>query len=375
LWKVPISIVTKSSYPNVHSNFLLEKRQDQVNLGVLPETDWIKLNKNTVGIYRTNYSPELLSRLVTLVKEQQLHPTDRLGLQSDVFALCESGHLSAAELLKFVESYSVEENVTVWRDLISNLLKLSHTLLNTSFHHEFQSFIRRLLKPISKKLGWDPVEGESGLQGMCRATILRTLGVNGDTETVEEAKRRFEAHLAGKPIPADLRSAVYASVLSDADEAMLQKFIDMHNSSDLQEEKMRIATSLGSVRGEELIRKVLNFAISPSVRSQDSVSVICAVSGNTSTKLSSELAWQFVKENWPTIYSRYSSGFLITRLVKSVSENFATKEDFEEVDNFFKQNPVPAAQRSLQQALESIQNNTAWLGRNKEMLQKELTSF
>jgi len=152
LWKVPISIVTKSSYPNVHTNFLLEKRQEQVNLGVLPETDWIKLNKNTVGIYRTNYSPELLSRLVTLVKEQQLHPTDRLGLQSDVFALCEAGHLSAGELLKFVESYTVEENVTVWRDLISNLLKLSHTLLNTSFHHEFQSFIRRLLKPISKKL-------------------------------------------------------------------------------------------------------------------------------------------------------------------------------------------------------------------------------
>jgi len=210
---------------------------------------------------------------------------------------------------------------------------------------------------------------------MCRATILRTLGVNGDTETVEEAKRRFEAHLTGKPIPADLRSAVYASVLSDADEATLQKFIDMHNSSDLQEEKMRIATSLGSVRREELIRKVLAFAISPSVRSQDSVSVICAVSGNTSTKLSSELAWQFVKENWSTIYSRYSSGFLITRLVKSVTENFATKEDFEEVENFFKQNPVPAAQRSLQQALESIQVNTAWLGRNRELLQKELTSF
>lgn len=213
LWKVPISIVTKSSYPNVHTNFLLEKRQEQVNLGVLPETDWIKLNKNTVGIYRTNYSPELLSRLVTLVKGQQLHPTDRLGLQSDVFALCEAGHLSAGELLKFVESYTVEENVTVWRDLISNLLKLSHTLLNTSFHHEFQSFIRRLLKPISKKLGWDPVEGESGLQGMCRATILRTLGVNGDTETVEEAKRRFEAHLTGKPIPADLRSAVSIHIL------------------------------------------------------------------------------------------------------------------------------------------------------------------
>jgi hypothetical protein len=49
---------------------------------------------------------------------------------------------------------------------------------------------------------------KGGLQGMCRATILRTLGVSGDQETIDEAKRRFEAHLNGKLIPADLRSAV-----------------------------------------------------------------------------------------------------------------------------------------------------------------------
>lgn len=182
-----------------------------------------------------------------------------------MFALSQAGLLSAAEVLKFVESYSAEENVTVWRDLISNLLGLSHTLLNTGFQHEFQAFIRKLLKPISKKLGWDPIEGESGLQGMCRATILRTLGVNGDQETIDEAKRRFEAHLAGTLIAADLRSAVYSSVLYDADEALVNKFIELHDKSDLQEEKMRIATSLGSVRKEELIKKVLNFAISVSI--------------------------------------------------------------------------------------------------------------
>jgi aminopeptidase 2 len=35
LWKVPISIVTKSSYPNVHTDVLLETRDAEVNLGVL----------------------------------------------------------------------------------------------------------------------------------------------------------------------------------------------------------------------------------------------------------------------------------------------------------------------------------------------------
>lgn len=332
LWKVPISVVTKSSFPNIHSQVLLENRSDEVNLGVLPQGDWIKLNKGTVGIYRSNYSPELLSRLVGLLKEQTLHPTDRLGLESDVFALSQAGLLSAVEVLKFVEGYSTEDNVTVWRDLITNLLGLAHILLNTNYHHEMQAFIRRLVKPMAKKLGWDPVEGESGLTGMCRATILRTLGVNGDQETIDEAKRRFSQHLAGQVIPADLRAAVYSSILYDADENTLNQLIDLHNKSDLQEEKVRIATCLGSVRSEALIKKVLEFSISPAVRSQDSVSVICAVAANTSTKLSSDLTWQFVKENWNTIYSRYSKGFLITRLVKSVSEVFATAEDAADVE-------------------------------------------
>ncbi len=68
--------------------------------------------------------------------------------------------VAITEMLKFVEAYSAEENVTVWKDLISNLKSPSRILLNTSFHGEFQSFVRRLLKPISKKLGWNPVEGE-----------------------------------------------------------------------------------------------------------------------------------------------------------------------------------------------------------------------
>jgi puromycin-sensitive aminopeptidase len=180
LWKVPITVITKSSFPNVHKHVLLEKRTEEVDLGVLEESDWIKLNKGSVGFYRTNYSKSLLEKLITLVKEQSLHPTDRLGLQSDAFALAQAGLLSTAEVLKFIEAYSVEDNVTVWKDMISNLLNLTGLLLNTDYSSNFKTYIKELVKPVSKKLGWDPLPGESNLQSMCRSTILRTLGIMGD---------------------------------------------------------------------------------------------------------------------------------------------------------------------------------------------------
>ena len=97
---------------------------------------------------------------------------------------------------------------------------------------------------------------------MCRASILSMLGLNGDEDTIAEAKKRFEDHLDGKLINADLRSAVYSSVLTEADEATFNKIIELHNSSDLQEEKMRIAQALGAVKDEKLIKEVLKFALS-----------------------------------------------------------------------------------------------------------------
>jgi puromycin-sensitive aminopeptidase len=99
LWKVPISIVTGSSYPNIYQEVLLEKRSDEINLGLLADNEAIKLNKHSVGFFRTNYSPEMLTKLVDLIKQQKIHQIDRLGLQNDAFALSKAGYLSASEVI------------------------------------------------------------------------------------------------------------------------------------------------------------------------------------------------------------------------------------------------------------------------------------
>ena len=262
LWKIPITVTTAKSYPNIHKEILLEKPTDTLNLGVLADSDWIKLNKSSIGLYRTHYSTDLLDRLKVLVKTKTLHPTDRLGLQSDAFALAQAGLVSVPDLLEFVSCYANEDNYAVWKDLIENLTSLSHALLNTSYSAEFKSFVRKLLKPASKKLGWNALDNENDLQSMCRATVLRCLGINGDEDVQKEARKRFENHLAGVLIDANLRSAVYAAVLVDADEETLNKFIELHNKTDLSEEKLRIATALGSVKNERLIKRVLEFSLS-----------------------------------------------------------------------------------------------------------------
>ena len=73
--------------------------------------------------------------------------------------------------------------------------------------------------------------------------------------------------------------------------------------------------------------------MSNEVRSQDTVFVISSVA---SSKLGRELAWNYFKDNWDLFNERFKGAFLLVRLVKSLTENFASEEKAIEIDNFFK---------------------------------------
>ena len=68
------------------------------------------------------------------------------------------------------------------------------------------------------------------------------------------------------------------------------------------------------------------------------------------------------------------SGFLLARLVKHTTENFATEEDAEEVEAFFVDHPSPGTERTVQQSCESIRLNAAWLRRDRATTREYLSS-
>ena len=57
------------------------------------------------------------------------------------------------------------------------------------------------------------------------------------------------------------------------------------------------------------------------------------------------------------------------RLV-SLTSGFSTPERFRDVKTFFESNPAPAAERTIQQSLEQITLNIAWLEQNRLPLTK-----
>ena len=104
------------------------------------------------------------------------------------------------------------------------------------------------------------------LDSMLRNLVIGKLGKNGEEAVIAEAKKRFAAHCAGSAtIPADLRGAVYGTVLSQGSEKEYDEMLELIKASDLHEERVRIMRSLGSVRDEKLIQKVLDYSVSVSL--------------------------------------------------------------------------------------------------------------
>ncbi|PFX27024.1 Puromycin-sensitive aminopeptidase [Stylophora pistillata] len=365
-WQVPVSVSSSANPRESVASTLLDQKSCALTVSGVKPDQWVKLNPGQVGFYRVQYSSDMLELLLPAIKDNSLPPRDRLGLENDLFALCRAGLVPGPDVLKVVEAFSNETNYTVWNDLILNMSLVGAILQYSDCFPSFQAFCTKLYEPIGTKLGWNPIEGESHLDALLRGLIVGRLGKYGHPATVAEAQKRFEAHCKGEStIPADLRSAVYSTVLKHGDDNTLQSVMQLLKGADLHEEKVRLMRCMGAVSQPELIKKVCDFSMSEEVRSQDTVFVIAGVCGSVKGR---EMAWKFVQENWDELHNRYEGGFLLSRLIKSTTDMFVTEEAAKEVEEFFANRSVPAAERTIQQSLENIRLNCAWLGRESDRI-------
>ena len=98
---------------------------------------------------------------------------------------------------------------------------------------------------------------------------------------------------------------------------------------------------------------------------QESIGALISVSSN---RKGHALAWSFFVNNIELIIKRYSGGlFLMSRLVKAVTESFTSEASYQEVADFFAKNEarLTGAEKAVKQALEHVRLNVTW--RNKDI--------
>lgn len=71
----------------------------------------------------------------------------------------------------------------------------------------------------------------------------------------------------------------------------------------------------------------------------------------------------------------FQGGFLLWRLIKFTTENYASEQEAKDIESFFADKCTSGIERTIQQSLETVRNNAAWLLRDRDSLKSYLENF
>ncbi len=361
LWYLPLSIKTDKGEEKV----LLNKK---INSLPLLES-YIKLNSHETGFFRTKYEKDLLDKLYLKVLNKELSTVDRLGIVRDLFTLSSSGRVPTRTALEFLKAYKNEDNYTVWLEIASGLAYIEQLVAKTKAEENLDNFIKNLFTPILKKLTWEKLKNESHTDTLLRSLAISRLGRSGDKEVIKKANYLVKQIQKGEQVDPDILGALYTVVANNGGKKEYNAFIKQYRKETLHEERNRIGNALGDFKDKEILCKTINFALSPEVRIQDTISILSSVGANPYGR---DVWITAIKSNWQTLLNRYGDGgHFLARLVKALSST-PEKKHLTFYQNFFKTNKAPGAERSIEQVKERIELNIAWAQRDLKDISKFL---
>ncbi len=373
IWSIPITVCTRREPDAEKMVYLLDERSGQITIENVDADDWIKVNVNSVGFYHVLYESGHLQELLPAVESKTLSSLDRWSLQNDLFALVQAGRAATVDALKLMKSFVNEDDYTVWAAVDNAFERLDVILTNANDQSRLHAFGRELLQNIYANVGWMPSSpNEPHSRTLLRSLVIHRLGAFGDENVISEALKHFDAHVNGSStLAADLRSAVYRTVMHSNRKDIFDALLKIFRATDMNEEKTRIASALGCVQDQSLIERVLEFAMSSEIRSQDTRYVTTSLSNSMNGR---NAMWSHFKSNFAEYRRRYEGSVSFGDMVKSIIQNFATDAMATEVEEFFDVNPIPGTERSVKQAVETIRIQAKWLDRDLESIRKFLSS-
>lgn len=329
-----------------------------------------KVNFGETGFFRTAYSKELLEKLREPIQNKKLSARDRLGIIRDLFALSEAGTIPTTDALSFLQAYKNENNYTVWVELALGLARLEQLVTKTNIKNNLNKLILDLFSPLALRLSWTKKKNELHTDTLLRSLAISRAGRSGDKKIIKQAKKKFSLMQKGKHIDPDIRGVVYTIIAYTGKMKEYKILIKKYKKETLHEEKNRIGNALGDFPDPKILRLACEFAFSKYVRIQDTIGIISSVGANP---LGRNIWWNFVKKNWKTLVSRYGDGgHHLARLVKAIGGS-AEEKHLKSFKKFFATHDAPGAQRAIQQVLERLEGNVAWLKRDGKIIENFLS--
>jgi aminopeptidase N len=301
------------------------------------------------GYYRSGYEAENLRR-ISASAERDLSPSERYLLLDDVNFQIQVNRLSVGDLMNLAQDMKDDPSTTVVNYLAGELQFVDDYLVTSADRPQFESWVRATFGPAAEKTGWTPAPNESDEALSRRADLLSIVGYIGqDPRAIQVGKDTFAKALQGEPEDSALLGASVRIAVKDGDEKLYNAILARLGHATRTDEYYTFGRGLTLFDDPALLTRTLEFAVGPMMRGQDAAAVFGGVFSNPAGR---QLAWDFVRQHWAEVAAKlnnYSEAGIVGN-----AGNFcdATKRD--EVQQFFTEHKVEAAERTLKLTLEQI---------------------
>ncbi|KAG0040333.1 hypothetical protein BGZ82_003638 [Podila clonocystis] len=379
IWWVPLGVSPRPA-SIVDPNQTLKTRKLSFEVPQQKDGGFYLINKNFTGVFRTNYPASAIRQLgqAILAGNPDLGVAERAGLLADQASLATSGHSSVERLLDLIQYYKNEKAFVVWDLLDNKLNNITQVFsVNDRTYERIQHFQSKLIDRMVQELGWDFPKDEDYLTSRLRGVILSCAGRSGHEATVKEAKRRFALFMAAdaaeqdKTLHPTARKMAFEVAISQGGVTEFDLVMAYYQNTPKQDQQSMCLMAMGAaVRGQELIQRIFDFALSEQVRSQDFPYMLAGLSMNIKAR---HEAWRWIKNNWETLVARYTGnmgmlGFCIKIPVSKMADAAVLKD----LDDFFADKDTKEFERDLEQAKEGLRIRGKWVARDGAALESWL---
>ncbi len=338
------------------------------------------LNHDHGGFYRTVYNAGHIEKLAEQVKEGHLSPLDRLGLLNDLVEAAKSGYVDTLTALHFLEAFRQEDNYAVWDVMASFIGSIRLVMDDEDLREAMKPYIRRIIEPQLKRLGWARKAKESHFDSLMRPIVLGLAASADEAAVVKRCHELFEtirepedlapdlresptrsSMLRGRDIDPDLRGVVFGTVARHGDEKVFNKLVRLHNTATLSEERTTLSAAITGFKQPALAKKALAMITSDDVRLQDTAYWIAYSFLNRHAK---KITWEWLLKNWQWLAINLGTDLSFYRMPIYAGRSFSDRAFLKEYRDFFNAHTSPALERSIKQGTEMIEWQADWKERD-----------
>jgi len=366
VWSIPLFIGKKDAKGG--ELVMMDTPETEVKVSLVNgQDDWIIINYGQYSLFRTAYSPDMLVKLQKAICSQDpsLPAENRAALISDTYALVKAGKVDVVEVINLIHASAQDMSYVVWYRIsqVLNSLDLFLQECAPTVYRKFQQFAARISKSGFQKYGWNPSEDDGHLGKLARAIFIN-LQATYETEDVtllNEANRRFHEYCSDPVanagvLPSDYIKSIFKLVLKTGSSERYNQLKNLYGKLENNVDKRNVLLCLGYTADIKLKKETIRWAVE-SVVLQDFFYPIRSV--HVSGPAGREISWTYFKEELQAFKDKIgkSAANLMNAAISSCTSHFASKEKADEIEIFFRENPLDGTERKIKQIVENMRIN------------------